>query len=138
MSEPTIPGEWQKGSSTIILKSVFESMCAKFYLLVYVFFWCQVCIEPLSKEDLLFIVSSLYPMLDHELVKVMITFNYQVCVCVCVCVCDVCMFLCMQCVIIHIAPVYLAFKWRPGDLVSTGETAHPAVTSLGTQCKLGK
>ncbi|XP_065904261.1 midasin-like isoform X2 [Dysidea avara] len=38
----------------------------------------KVCIEPLSKEDLLFIVSSLYPTLDHELVEVMITFNYKV------------------------------------------------------------
>jgi len=29
------------------------------------------------------------------------------------------------------------FKWGPGGLVSTGETAHPTVKSIGTWCKLG-
>ena len=29
-------------------------------------------------------------------------------------------------------------KWGPGGLVPTGEAAHPAVTSMGTWCKLGK
>jgi len=32
----------------------------------------------------------------------------------------------------QIAPVYSAVKWGPGGLVSTGEAAHPAVTSMGT------
>ena len=29
-------------------------------------------------------------------------------------------------------------KWEPGSLVSTGEAAHPAVTSMGSWYKLGK
>ena len=30
------------------------------------------------------------------------------------------------------------FKWEPSGLVSTGEAAHLAVTSMGIWCKLGK
>ena len=33
---------------------------------------------------------------------------------------------------LHIVPVYPLFKWGPGGLVSTGEAAHPVVTSMGT------
>ena len=36
------------------------------------------------------------------------------------------------------APVYPADKWGPGELVSTGEAAHPAVTSMGTWYELRK
>ena len=38
----------------------------------------------------------------------------------------------------HIAPVYPAAYWGPGGLVSSGEAAYPAVTSMGTWCLLGK
>jgi len=38
----------------------------------------------------------------------------------------------------HIALVYPDVEWGPGGLVSTGEATHPAVTSMGTWCKLGK
>ena len=31
-----------------------------------------------------------------------------------------------------LAPVYPAVYWGPGDLVSSGEAACPAVTSMGT------
>ena len=34
--------------------------------------------EPLSKEDLFYIISSTYPMLDDEMIQLMVTFNQQV------------------------------------------------------------
>ena len=40
--------------------------------------------------------------------------------------------------LLTLLPSTQLFKWGPGGLVSTGEAAHPAVTSMGTWCKLGK
>ena len=34
--------------------------------------------------------------------------------------------------------VFIAIQWGPGGSKSTVGAAHPAVTSIGTQCKLRK
>ena len=60
-----------------------------------------------------------------------------VCVCCSVC-CSVCVCVCWpgnqkfpcSMAFTHIAPVYPAVFWGPGDLMSSGEAAHPAVTSM--------
>ena len=38
--------------------------------------------DVLSTEDLLFIVSTLYPSIEHSMLLTMITFNAKVCVCI--------------------------------------------------------
>ena len=55
------------------------------------------------------------------------------CVSVRVCVCAVCVYVCV-CVRVCVCQL---FKWGH-RLVSSGEAAHPAVTSMGTWCLLGK
>ena len=46
---------------------------------VPLFLFSQVYMDVLSTEDLLFIVSTLYPSIEHSVLLKMITYNAKVC-----------------------------------------------------------
>ena len=65
-----------------LVNQITSFVALPYHCLMCGFLFSQVYMNVLSSEDLLFIVSTLYPSIEHSMLLKMITFNGKVRVCI--------------------------------------------------------